>query len=223
MGWPMGGVVLIWHSYIPESFFCGYFILNDQFSECGSWIASNRWSLVYVYLPAVRRCMSRCRIQDTWNTFKISNWQQLYSWSIIINNRRIYSIMICICTHFYGKYSLFMRSFNALLVLKLLYNDGWLHCYGQRIGLKALYLESSVCVCVYMCLCGGEDVENVAPSHQKPNTLLLPRPFRNTGYATGCLFYWVIGPLLLFVIYYSLFQKGLNGLKIFFLIWCFRE
>lgn len=65
IGCPMGGVVLIWHSYMPESFFWGYFILRDQFSECGSCIASNRWSLVYVYLPAVRRCMSRCRIQDT--------------------------------------------------------------------------------------------------------------------------------------------------------------
>lgn len=71
-GWPMGGVVEIWHSYTPVSLFWANRIRSVHSSVCGECIASNRWSDVYVYRPTVSRWMSRCRTHDTCKEINIT-------------------------------------------------------------------------------------------------------------------------------------------------------
>lgn len=71
LNWTESHQFYTWHSYIPESLCCGYFIWSIQSSECGWWMARKRWSDVYVYRPTVSKWISRCRTHDTcsndWN------------------------------------------------------------------------------------------------------------------------------------------------------------
>lgn len=58
---------LTWHSYVPLSLFCTYFIFNIQSSEPSACNTVNLSSFVYVNMPEVKMCQSLRRTHDIWN------------------------------------------------------------------------------------------------------------------------------------------------------------
>ena len=80
MGYDLGTLDGIWHSYIPASLSCTYLMTKTHSSVSRLCRAIKRSSVVYVYSPTVKICTSLCRIQVTCkNKINSKNYISVYS------------------------------------------------------------------------------------------------------------------------------------------------
>ena len=76
IGYDLGTLDGIWHSYIPASLSWTYLITKTHSSVSRLCRDINLSSVVYVYSPTVKICTSLCRIHVTWRN-KVIKYSQL--------------------------------------------------------------------------------------------------------------------------------------------------